>query len=103
VSIDLGDAPYRTTLAWRRSGMAVVVTGLAVDKGVASQPGDPLIGAVVVAMGMALWAIGGWAAHRRSRDVLSERPAVTTTELAPLAIATFLFAAVSIGLVLTQG
>jgi uncharacterized membrane protein YidH (DUF202 family) len=94
-----GLAPERTALAWQRSGMAVVVTGLGIAKGVAKVPGHPGGGLLVIAMGVSLWFVAGWSARRRARAATTDRPGATPGDLVPISLGTLVFALAGIVLV----
>jgi uncharacterized membrane protein YidH (DUF202 family) len=104
-SRDPGLAGERTTLAWQRTGLSLMVAGIAIVKGIptrAGVPGRTFLGAVVLVLGGGLFLISGWAAHRRSRHAAT-RPAAELPDLAPMALATALVAAAAFVAVVLRG
>jgi putative membrane protein len=85
-----GLAAERTDLAWNRSGLALVACGVAIMRGLALRGLSPAhvgVGAVVLVLGGAVWALGALQARRRSRlDHGRER--AEATDLLPIAIGT---------------
>ena len=82
---DRGLASERTALAWQRSGLALAATGAAVARGI---PGSgvadrPVLGAVVVAVGLAAWIVTAAAERRRRRPAV--RPTAEVADLATVA------------------
>jgi uncharacterized membrane protein YidH (DUF202 family) len=83
-----GLAAERTDLAWNRSGLALVASGLVIMRGLAL-PGlssaRVAVGAIVLVLGGAVWALGALQAGRRSRpDHARER--ADARDLLPIAI-----------------
>ena len=72
----LSDAE-RTDLAWNRSGLALLVCGAVVLRGL-TQPGLPrrevAAGIVILFLGALTWTLGAWHAHRTLGR--GERPTV---------------------------
>jgi uncharacterized membrane protein YidH (DUF202 family) len=85
-SRDPGLAAERTDLAWNRSGLSLIACGAAILRGLAGTPvshGNLAVGACILALGVATWALGAWhLAHARARG---ERR-TTTTDLLPIAV-----------------
>ena len=88
---DASMAAERTDLAWSRSGLALGVCGLLVLRGLPKvTPGDnrPVVGAVLLVMGAATWALGYWSAHHRRPSAGRPRRVATWADLAPAAFGT---------------
>jgi hypothetical protein len=79
-------------LAWRRTGLSLIVCGAAVARGVGvgGARGRPLAGVVVLLIGLGLWLVANRSATRRARAVGTARPAAGPADLVPLALATAL-------------
>ena len=77
--MSLPEAGDRTVLAWRRSGLSLVVCGFAMIRGVGvvREPQRPVAGAIVIGLGVAVWAMFMWIAHRRSTVDLPSAPRPT--------------------------
>ena len=80
----------RTTLAWQRSGLSFVVTGFAMVRGIHGLiPSRPAAGSVVLALGLAVWALFTWTAYRRGAGALFAVPRPARVgDIVPLAIGT---------------
>lgn len=88
---DAGMAAERTDLAWSRSGLALAACGLIDLKGlptITGHPGRPLVGAALLLLGAATWAMGYWSAHQRRPPLGGPRPVATWPDLAPAAYGT---------------
>jgi uncharacterized membrane protein YidH (DUF202 family) len=87
---ELAGAAARTSLAWRRSGLALVACGFAIARGFThvGVPAQPAVGVIVLAVGLGLWLLANAAARRWDRLAVGERPAATYRELAVVAGAT---------------
>ncbi len=88
---DPGLAAERTDLAWSRSGLALGACGVIVLKGLPSITGStrrPAIGAAILLLGIATWALGYWSSHRRRPRPGRPRPVATWRDLAPAALGT---------------
>jgi uncharacterized membrane protein YidH (DUF202 family) len=84
-----GMAAERTTLAWRRTGMALFVCGVAIMRGVPTRngvPGRPVVGAIVLVLGTVPVLISTRQAAVRSRTLGTARPSARLSDLAPLAL-----------------
>ena len=93
-----GLAAERTALAWRRSGVSLVAVGLAVGRGLGTQPtvaARPVVGVVVAAMGAAAFLVSLRQASIRARFSGSDRPGARLVDLAPVAFSTALIAIVA--------
>jgi uncharacterized membrane protein YidH (DUF202 family) len=92
VSWDPGLAAHRTALAWRRTGLSLIVCGAAVARGVDLEGarGRPAAGVAVLALGVVLWLLANRGAARRARAMGTDRPTATRADLWPLSIATAL-------------
>jgi uncharacterized membrane protein YidH (DUF202 family) len=94
-----GLAAERTALAWQRNGLSLAAAGAAVTRGI---PGSgvadrPVVGVVVVALGLVAWAVTLLSERRRSRT--TPRPVARPSDLLPIAAATTLVGAVLLVLV----
>jgi uncharacterized membrane protein YidH (DUF202 family) len=88
---DAGLAAERTDLAWSRSGLALGACGLILLRGLPSitgSPSRPMVGAALLALGAATWALGYWSAHQRRPSAGRPRPVATWRDLAPAAFGT---------------
>lgn len=88
---DRGRARERTTLAWERTGLSLMVTGVAIARGVPLHdgvPDRPFLGAVVVLMGLFSWAVTSRQARRRTRAIEAGAAAPTPSDLWPVAAST---------------
>lgn len=85
-SRDPGLAAERTDLAWDRSGLSLLVCGVAVLRGIGRPPltrGDHAIGACILVLGFVTWLLGWWSARRgRARGARPTGP----TDLLPVAL-----------------
>jgi uncharacterized membrane protein YidH (DUF202 family) len=102
---DTGLASERTALSWQRTGLSLVVAGIAIVKGIptrAGVPGRAFLGEIVLVLGSALLLISGGAAHRRAQHAAA-RPAAELPDLAPMALATALVAAAAFVTVVVRG
>lgn len=98
-----GLAAERTALAWRRSGVSVVVVGVAVARGVPTVdavPSRPVIGVLIVALGGFAFAVSSRQATRRAAAIDSDRPTPRLADLWPVTASTVLVAAGAIAVVL---
>jgi uncharacterized membrane protein YidH (DUF202 family) len=89
--VSVAEAGDRTVLAWRRSGLSLVACGLAMVRGIghANAPRQPLAGAIVIGLGVGVWALYVWIARRRSTVALGGPPrSARLSDLAPVAIST---------------
>ena len=89
--MSLPEAGGRTVLAWRRSGLSLVACGFTMIRGigVVSEPHRPVAGAVVMGLGVAVWAMFVWIARRRSTVDLTSAPRPAgVADIAPVALAT---------------
>jgi uncharacterized membrane protein YidH (DUF202 family) len=80
-------ADERTDLAWNRSGLAIIVCGLVVMRGLTVQGlprRDVAAGAVMLGLGLASYFLAGWHARRRLAPGRPER-AASAADLLPLA------------------
>ena len=85
-----GLAAERTDLAWNRSGLALLACGVVIARGLALShlsPSHVAVGAVVLVLGGAVWALGGVQARRRSRPGHA-RERAEAVDLLPIAIGT---------------
>lgn len=83
----------RTRLAWQRSGLSLVACGLLIARGVPVQGGvvgRPSLGVVVLLFGLAAWAVGLRQERVRAKRIGTPRNAAVLSDLAPVAIGTFL-------------
>ena len=65
-----GLAAERTDLAWSRSWLSLLACGVAIVRGIGRVPlvrGNTAVGACVLVLGAATWAVGGWHAFRARR------------------------------------
>lgn len=88
---DAGMAAERTDLAWSRSGLALGACGFIILRGLPSVTGSPrrpVVGAVILGLGVATWALGHWSAHRRRPSRGRPRPVARWSDLAPAAFGT---------------
>lgn len=100
-----GLAEERTSLAWRRSGLSIIVVGLAIARGVPtvdSVPARPGIGIAVVVLGGLAFAVSSRRAAVRANRFDDGRPVVRLRELIPVTMATVLIALGAIVVVLVQ-
>lgn len=87
-SLDEQFSGERTDLSWNRSGLAILVCGAVVLRGLARPPYIPaqtVAGVVILAIGMVVWFAGLWLQHRRA--VLPRRVA-RASDLLPIALGT---------------
>ena len=85
-----GLAAERTDLAWNRSGLALLACGVVIMRGLALShlsAAHVAVGAVVLALGGGVWALGGIQARRRSLAVHARQRA-EAIDLLPIAIGT---------------
>jgi uncharacterized membrane protein YidH (DUF202 family) len=83
----------RTRLAWQRSGLSLVACGLLIARGVPVEGGvvgHPSLGVAVLLFGLAAWAVGLRQERVRAKRVGTPRDAAVLSDLAPVAIGTFL-------------
>ncbi len=100
---DPGMAAERTDLAWSRSGLALGACGLIVLRGLPSltgHPSRPIVGAVILVLGAATWALGYWSAHQRRPSAGRPRPVATRRDLAPAAYGTAAVGTIGLALAL---
>jgi uncharacterized membrane protein YidH (DUF202 family) len=98
-----GTAGQRTALAWRRSGLAVVVGGLAIVRGIPSRPdvpGRPVVGGVAIGLGGLCALVTARQAVVRARRIGTARPSADVADLWPVTAVTVLAAAASAVVVL---
>jgi hypothetical protein len=80
-------------LAWQRSGLSLVGTGLVIARGVpvrggvASRPG---LGLFVLVLGLIAWGLALRQERLRASRIGTPRPAALLGDLAPVAFGTFL-------------
>ena len=100
---DAGMAAERTDLAWSRSGLALGACGLIVLRGLPSvtgHPSRPVVGAIILVLGAATWALGYWNAHQRRPSGGRPRPVATRRDLAPAAYGTAAVGTIGLALAL---
>lgn len=100
---DEGLAAERTDLAWSRSGLSLGVCGLIVLRGLPSvtgHPSRPIVGFVILVLGVATWGLGYWSAHQRRPSVDRPRPVATRRDLAPAAYGTAAVGTIGLALAL---
>jgi uncharacterized membrane protein YidH (DUF202 family) len=88
-----GLAIERTRLAWQRSGLSLVGAGLVIARGVPVRDGvagRPAFGAFVLVLGLVAWGIGLRQERVRAKRIGTPREAAVLSDLAPVAIGTFL-------------
>jgi uncharacterized membrane protein YidH (DUF202 family) len=92
MSWDPGLAAHRTALAWRRTGLSLMVCGGAVARGVDFEGTTrrPRAGVAVLALGVGLWLLANRGAARRAQAMGTDRPAATRADLWPMSLATAL-------------
>lgn len=92
MSWDPGLAGHRTALAWRRTGLSMVLCGAAVARGVdvGGVRGRPGAGLAVLLIGLGLWLLAVRGARRRRRALGTDRPTATVADLWPMSLATAL-------------
>ena len=93
MSWDPGLAAHRTALAWRRTGLSLMVCGAAIARGIDLDgldgvSGRPGAGLVVLGFGIALWLLANRGATRRARAMGTDRPTATRADLWPMSVAT---------------
>lgn len=89
--LEEGLAAERTDLAWSRSGLAMIGCGLLIARGLPSLTGTagrPVVGALVLALGGAIWLLGQVMARRRHRNIGELALAARWYEVAPVAYGT---------------
>ena len=89
----LPSAAERTRLAWQRSGLSLAGCGLVIARGVPIKggvKGKPALGLAVLVLGLAAWAIGLRQERRRAKRIGTARDVAALSDLAPIAIGTFL-------------
>jgi uncharacterized membrane protein YidH (DUF202 family) len=90
---DPGAPVERTRLAWQRSGLSLVACGLLIARGVPVEGGvvgRPSLGLAVLLFGLAAWAVGLRQERVRAKRIGTPRDAAVLSDLAPVAIGTFL-------------
>ena len=105
MSTDPGLAAERTTLAWRRNGVSLAAAGLAIVKGLPvgrGVRGRPLLGLLVLLLGLFTFSVGARQVARRSRHAGVGRPTAELDDLWPVAVATFLVALAAAAIVLVR-
>ena len=105
MSPDPGLAAERTALAWRRNGVSLAAAGLAIVKGIPvgrGVRGRPLLGLLVLLLGLLTFAVGARQANRRARHAGLGRPAAELDDLWPVAVATLLVALAATAMVLVR-
>ena len=88
-------AAERTTLAWRRSGVAVIAIGFAVARGiptVGAVPARPTVGVAIAVLGALAFVVSARQAARLTDRPADESSAATIGDLWPVAASTFLVA-----------
>ena len=88
-----GAAVERTRLAWQRSGLSLVGCGFVIAEGVpisGGVVGRPALGLFVLVLGLTAWAIGLRQERVRAKRIGTPREAAVLTDLAPVALGTFL-------------
>ena len=86
-------AVERTRLAWQRSGLSLVACGLVIARGVPIRDGvsgRPALGLFVLVLGLTAWAIGLRQERVRAKRIGTPRDAAVLSDLAPVAVGTFL-------------
>ena len=96
------EAADRTVLAWRRSGLALVLCGVAMLRGVdlVRVERRPVAGGIVAGLGVAVSALFAWTARRRALAGGTELRPARLVELAPLAAGTALIGLACLGVAL---
>jgi len=92
-SPDDGASVERTRLAWQRSGLSLAGAGLVIARGVPIRggvSGRPAFGVFVLVLGLVAWAIGLRQERVRAKRVGTPREAAALSDLAPVALGTFL-------------
>ena len=90
---DPGSAVERTRLAWQRSGLSLVACGLIIARGVpvaGGVVGRPSLGLAVLVLGLSAWGVGLRQERVRASRIGTPRDAAILSDLAPVAIGTFL-------------
>lgn len=103
IGSDPGRAAERTALAWRRNGLSLASAGVAIAKGVPAHrvvEGRPLLGGLVVALGVVSFAVSSRQATRRARHAGLGRPTAELADLWPVTASTMLIAVAAIVMVL---
>ena len=92
MSWDPGLAADRTALAWRRTGLSLMVCGVAVARGVEVEAagGQARAGLAALGLGIALWLVAIRTSARRARATGRQRPVASRADLLPLSLATAL-------------
>ncbi len=88
---DRGLARERTELAWERTGVSLIATGIAIARGIPLRDGvpeRPVLGAVVVALGLLSWAVTVRQGRRRTKAITAGAAAPTVDDLWPVAAST---------------
>jgi uncharacterized membrane protein YidH (DUF202 family) len=92
-SLHRDGAAERTRLAWQRSGLSLVGCGLVIARGVPvghRVAGRPVVGMIVLVLGLAAWGVALRQERVRASRLGTPREAARLSDLAPVAIGTFL-------------
>lgn len=84
-------APARTTLAWRRNGIALLAAGLVLARGIATAGVEPhpVRGLAIAALGLLAWSSGEIQARRRHPPAAGgDLPVARLADLVPTALGT---------------
>jgi uncharacterized membrane protein YidH (DUF202 family) len=98
-----GRAVERTRLAWQRSGLSLVGTGLVIARGVPARggvAGRPGVGLFVLVLGLIAWGLALRQERVRASRIGTPRPAALRDDLAPVAFGTFLIGVAGLTVVL---
>jgi uncharacterized membrane protein YidH (DUF202 family) len=77
----------RTGLAWRRTGLSLVIGGVAVGRGIADRTAaHPVAGGIVVGLGVALLLVTAIIGYRREVALATRAGAPSPFELLPLTV-----------------
>lgn len=85
---DPGLAAERTSLAWQRTGIAIIAAGLAEIRGLPHRTelsGRPLIGLAIAGFGIFSFVVSSRQAARRKGPASEKRRTATISDLWPLA------------------
>lgn len=91
---DPGLAAERTELAWGRSALSLIACGVAIFRGAESVTGfegEPVVGIVVLVLGVVVWSAGIPLARQRAKaSHTGKRRPAQMHELLPLSVGTAL-------------